>query len=371
MAASPRVQPEGLPRRGGLRRALPGVQEHRGVEHRRDRVPHQGLGRRGGVDRHAATSWPRRWTRAARQGEEVSRDAPGTPARAHRRRRWPRARDPPVGGVQPEAERPWWAWLMIAPIVLGLSVFYLWPVVQTAATSASPSGGRSAATRGAGWTTTSACLATREVRRALLNTLVHRARAARHPGRARLRRAAQHQGSARGGLLPRAVLPPGGHLAGGRGLVWRYLYNGDFGIINCLLSSSASTARTGSPTRIALYAAGRGRHLEQRRLQHRHLPGRRCRRIPKDLYEAAALDGAGRSGSSSITLPHAQPEHLLRLGALGHRLAADVRPGLRDARSARTRPARSTRDGRRAVLRAGLRRQRPGLCRGDRLRLLV
>ena len=92
-------------------------------------------------------------------------------------------------------------------------------------------------------------------------------------------------------------------------MVWSSLYNGDYGLINYVLSAwSASTGRTGSPTpprrSYAIAVVG----IWAPRLQPDHLPGRDAGDPEGATTRRPQIDGAGRIRQFfSITLPLLSP----------------------------------------------------------------
>ena len=113
-------------------------------------------------------------------------------------------------------------------------------------------------------------------------------------------------------------------------MMWRWLYNTDFGLINLVLTSIGLTAIPWlSSTAWAMPAVimmaiwkslGYNMVIFLAGLQS----------IPAHLHEAAAIDGANSCPALPLHHPAAAgADHLLRPGDLGHQLVPGVRPGVR------------------------------------------
>lgn len=187
-----------------------------------------------------------------------------------------------------------WGYALIAPTGLGLAVFYLWPVVQTAYLSFTHSGPFGGAASWTGLANYRGLLADSEVGQALLNTLVYTLL-----GLAGVPIAVGLAGLlCRSGLrgiavyrtlffLPVVTTPVA------VAMIWRWLYNGDFGLINYLLSLlGVHGPHWIADQTTALYAlvlVGIWMSLGYNLVIF--VAG--INGIPRDYYEAAQLDGAG------------------------------------------------------------------------------
>lgn len=202
-----------------------------------------------------------------------------------------------------------WGYALIAPTGLGLAVFYLWPVVQTAYLSFTRSGPFGGPTNWAGVDNYRQLLADPEVRHALANTLTYTALGllgvpiaivfATLLSRPGLRGVAVYRTLF---FLPVVTTPVA------VAMIWRWLYNGDFGIINYLLSTvGVNGPHWIADERTALYAmvvVGIWMSLGYNLVIF--LAG--IRAIPRHYYEAAAIDGAGPIAQFlRITLPLLSP----------------------------------------------------------------
>ena len=154
-------------------------------------------------------------------------------------------------------------------------------------------------------------------------------------------------------------------------MVWRWLYNGDYGLINYLLSligiDGPNWVADPATALYALVVVGVWSSVGYNLIIF--LAGLQA--IPKEYYEAAAIDGASPiSQFFHVTLPLLSPTAFfvsvvsvigsLQLFDLVYVMAGS---GGRCAREPGVPPAG---DGRPALLRPGLRHQRPRLCGRDR-----
>lgn len=202
----------------------------------------------------------------------------------------------------------WWPWAFVAPLFLGVCVFYLWPIVQTfyfSFTKFGVFGG----TTWIGLGNYATMFQDPNFYRAILNTLIYTgivllgipvavflASLINRPG---LRFASLYRTLF---FLPYIAMPVA------ISLVWRMMFNGDFGVINFLLSLvgidgphwlstpglalvSVSLVGFWGSFGLAIIILGAG------------LKG-----IPTDLYEAAELDGATPwRRFRSVTVPLLSP----------------------------------------------------------------
>jgi multiple sugar transport system permease protein len=201
-----------------------------------------------------------------------------------------------------------WAWLMIAPMVLGLTVFYLWPLVQTlyfSFTEWGPFGGHT----WSGLTNYRRLIGDSEVGRAFLNTIWFSFLSLIGVPLAVVFAALLNHKGLRGVSFYRALFfLPVVTLPAAVAIVWRYLLNGDFGILNYLLSFVGITGPSWvGDSRFALYSlvvVGVWSTLGYNIVIL--LSG--LQTIPPELYEASALDGAGPVRQFfSITVPLLSP----------------------------------------------------------------
>ncbi len=119
------------------------------------------------------------------------------------------------------------------------------------------------------------------------------------------------------------------------GLIGTFLFNETIGVLNGLATSlGLPNAVLAVQRRAGVRLARAGHAVDPGRVHHDHLPGRRCRRVPQELYESAAVEGAtGWQRFRFITLPLLGPvdvlpadhERHLLLPGLRHRLRAHQR----------------------------------------------
>lgn len=236
-------------------------------------------------------------------GSRGDTPAPGRRARLPRGRRGRRG---PMSRMR--RNDLFWAAVFILPTLLGLVVFYLWPVVRTlliSFTETGPFGG----SEFVGLANYRELLGDARLWETMLNTLKFTVVALLGIPVALVIAALLSTEGLRGVRIYRVLyFLPVVTMPAAVGLIWRTLYNGDVGVINALLGlvgiegtnwlSNPATALyaiaavgiwLGLGTQIVIFLAA-------------------IQGVPKDLYEAAALDGAGRVRQFwSITLPQISP----------------------------------------------------------------
>ena len=186
-----------------------------------------------------------------------------------------------------------WALVMLAPTALGLGVFYLWPVVQTlyySFTEWTAFGSH----HWAGLTNYRRLMHDPELGGALRHTVVYSALVLLGVPLAIVLAALLNQPRMRGRSLYRVLyFLPVVTMPVAAAMMWRLLYNGDFGLINAALKPVGIHGLSWtSDARVALYAlvvVGIWQVLGYNLVIL--LGGLQA--IPRELYEAAALDGAG------------------------------------------------------------------------------
>ncbi|MEO3885492.1 sugar ABC transporter permease [Nonomuraea sp. B5E05] len=207
------------------------------------------------------------------------------------------------------SKREWaWGYLLIAPMALGLAVFYLWPIAQTLYLSFTESG----IFGGYTWVGTAnftELLGDEEVLGALGNTLLYAVLVLVGVPLSIVVAALLNVPGLRGLSVYRTLyFLPVVTMPAAVGLTWRYLFNGDFGAINHLLGKIGIDGPywVGDPD-FAIYAIaivgiwstiGYNAVLFLAGLQG----------IPRPYYEAASIDGAGRVRQFfRVTLPLLTP----------------------------------------------------------------
>jgi multiple sugar transport system permease protein len=200
-----------------------------------------------------------------------------------------------------------WGYAFIAPIALGLAIFYLWPVLQTAYFSFTEWGAFGGHTW-SGLENYRRLVGDPEVGRALVNTIAYTvlgliAIPLAILFAALLNRKMRGVGAYRTFFfLPVVTMPVA------VAMVWRWLYNGDYGLINYVLSLVGIDGPNWiADPKTALYAlvvigvwSSIGYNLII------FLAGMQA--IPAEYYEAASIDGAGPVRQFfRITLPLLSP----------------------------------------------------------------
>lgn len=201
-----------------------------------------------------------------------------------------------------------WGYGLIAPMALGLAVFYLWPIVQTLYLSFTESGVFGGQTW-VGVDNFAALFGDEEMLGALRNTLLYSVLVLIGVPLAIVIAALLNVPGLRGlGFYRTLYFLPVVTMPAAVGLTWRYLYNGDFGLINYLLGEIGIDGPYWvSDPEFAIYAiavVGIWSSLGYNAVLF--LAG--LQGIPKHYYEAAAIDGAGRMRQFfRITLPLLTP----------------------------------------------------------------
>jgi len=201
-----------------------------------------------------------------------------------------------------------WGYAFIAPIGLGLAVFYLWPVLQTAYFSFTEWG----AFGGHTWTGLDNYLRLAvdpEMGQALVNTLTYTVLGLLAIPLAIVFAALLNTKGLRGvGVYRTMFFLPVVTMPVAIAMVWRWLYNGDYGLVNQVLSLAGIDGPNWiADPATALYAlvvVGIWSSIGYNLIIF--LAGMQA--IPKEYYEAAAIDGAGPVRQFfKITLPLLSP----------------------------------------------------------------
>ncbi|GAA1441455.1 carbohydrate ABC transporter permease [Leifsonia poae] len=203
---------------------------------------------------------------------------------------------------------PWWALLFIGPTALGLVVFYLWPTIRTFILSFTQSGAFGGSTF-VGLDNYSRLVSDPDLLGALANTAIYTVIAlVGIPIAVVIASLLNTKGLAGRGLYRVLYFLPVVTMPAAIALVWRMLYNGDYGILNEALRvvGIQGTSWLTNPA-TALYAvalvgiwAGLGTNIVI------FLAG--LQSIPDTVMEAADLDGAGPVRKFfSITVPLLSP----------------------------------------------------------------
>jgi multiple sugar transport system permease protein len=202
-----------------------------------------------------------------------------------------------------------WGYAMIAPTGLGLALFYLWPVVHTAYLSFTRTGPFGGPSEWVGLENFRELLADAELRQAMENTLLYTALGLVGVPIATVFAALMSRHGMRGvGFYRTLFFLPVVTTPVAVAMIWRWLYNGDYGVINYGLSVvGVEGPHWIADEHTALFAMvivgiwmSLGYHLVIL------IAG--IKSIPRQYYEAAETDGAGRIRQFfSITLPLLSP----------------------------------------------------------------
>ncbi|QBD83661.1 sugar ABC transporter permease [Ktedonosporobacter rubrisoli] len=197
---------------------------------------------------------------------------------------------------------------MIAPLFLGLLIFYIWPAIQTFYFSFTKWGafGKYSWT---GLNNYAHILSDPDIKSALLNTLIYTVLSVPGSIVASLIVAILLNQKIRGvGIYRTLYFLPAVTMPAAIAVVWRWLYNGDYGLINAVLRpfgihgphwiSDPHTALLAAIVVAIWSSIGNNMVLFLAGLQS----------IPSTYHEAAALDGASRTSRFlRITLPLLSP----------------------------------------------------------------
>lgn len=201
-----------------------------------------------------------------------------------------------------------WGYAFIAPTGIGLGIFYLWPVLQTAyfsLTEWGPFGGHT-------WTgldNYARLLDDPEVGQSLVNTLTYTVLGLASIPIAIVFAALLSRDGLRGvGAYRTLFFLPVVTMPVAVAMVWRWLYNGDYGLINYVLSlvgiDGPNWVADPDTALYALVVVGIWSSLGYNLIIF--LAGMQA--IPKEYYEAAAIDGAGPVRQFfTVTIPLLSP----------------------------------------------------------------
>ncbi|MBP2705925.1 sugar ABC transporter permease [Microbispora sp. RL4-1S] len=205
----------------------------------------------------------------------------------------PPARRP--AGRRAGASEPsgWWAAVFVAPAVLGLAALYVWPFLSTFLKSFEDVPAFGPATF-VGMDNYTALLHDEEFWKAFGNSALYTVIILLGVPLAVVLAALIEQ-AGRGRAIYRVLFfLPVVTLPVAVGMVWRFVYNGDFGLLNTVLSWFGVSGQFWvADPRFTIYAFGVV-GLWMSLGINMIILGAGLRAIPKDLYEASALDGAGR-----------------------------------------------------------------------------
>ncbi|ROS37349.1 carbohydrate ABC transporter permease [Curtobacterium sp. PhB78] len=234
--------------------------------------------------------------------------AASTPARTTRSSGWG-APGPTAGGKRaPRRTDGWWPWLFVLPLLIGVGTFYIWPIIQTFWYSFTSWGVFGGATF-SGVANYVRLAGDPQLYQSLLNTVVYTvivlagipiavwlASLLNTPG---LRFAQFYRVLF---FLPYVAMPAA------IALVWRIMFNGDYGIVNWFIGlfgiDGPYWISTPGFALVAVSFVGLWSSLGFSMI----ILGAGLKDIPPELYEAAELDGASRWRQfRSVTVPLLSP----------------------------------------------------------------
>lgn len=235
------------------------------------------------------------------------------------------ASSPPVAGSEPEGGGPVAGvrqrkrrrhtdgiapWLFVLPTLIGLGIFYLWPMVQSIYFSFTEWGAFGGVTW-VGLENYARLVSDPEVLNAFRNTLIYVAVSlVSIPIAVYLAALLARPGLRFRGLFRTLYFLPVTSMPAAISIVWRNMYNGDFGIINYLLSlvgfSGPHWLSTPTVAIIAVAVVGVWTSLGMNMI----ILGAGLQSIPSELYEAAEIDGANAwTQFRAITVPLLTPSN--------------------------------------------------------------
>lgn len=201
-----------------------------------------------------------------------------------------------------------WGYLMIAPLGLGLSVFYLWPVVQSIAFSFTE-WGAFGGQEWVGWDNYARLVGDAEFYTTLRNSVFYTAGVLLSVPLSIVIAAMLNRPGLRGRsvyqvlyFVPMVTMPVA------IAIMWRWIYNGDFGVLNAVLGavglSGTNWISNGDTVMAAMIVVGIWSVIGYNVV----ILSAGLKSIPGEVYEAAALDGAGGMRQFfAITVPLVSP----------------------------------------------------------------
>jgi multiple sugar transport system permease protein len=201
-----------------------------------------------------------------------------------------------------------WPWLFIVPTIFGIAVFYLWPMLQTFYFSFTQWGVFGGATF-VGLENYTDLAQDTSIVRAISNTSIYTVIVLLGiPIAVALSSLIERPGLKFAAFYRTLYFIPYVTMPAAVGIVWRLIFNGDFGPINWFLSVFGIKGPywTSTPgfALVAVAIVGLWMSLGFNLI----IISAGLREIPRELYEAAQLDGATRLRQfSSITLPLLTP----------------------------------------------------------------
>ncbi|HET6299707.1 MAG TPA: sugar ABC transporter permease [Kribbella sp.] len=201
-----------------------------------------------------------------------------------------------------------WPWLFVLPTFFGVLVFYFWPLLKTVYDSFTDTGPFGGSTW-VGAANYSELIADTEVYRAIVNTVVYTAIVLLGIPLAVLFASLLNRPGLRFAMVYRTLFfLPYVAMPTAISLVWRIIYNGEYGILNQSLGVLGIDGPRWISTEwfalVAVALLGLWMSIGFNMI----VLSAGLKGIPGELYEAASLDGAGRAQQfRSITVPLLTP----------------------------------------------------------------
>ena len=198
-----------------------------------------------------------------------------------------------------------WGWLFILPTIIGLIILNIIPIFQTIYQSFFKTGDFGKGNKFVGFSNYIKVFGDSEVWQALVNTFKYAIVEVPFSIAISLVIAVLLNRKMRGRAIYRTIIfLPMVAAPAAIAMVWRWLYNADFGLINNLLSTKINWVSDPGLTIFSITIIGIWSVLGYNMVLF--LAG--LQEIPKDYYEAASLDGAtGIAAFFNVTLPLLSP----------------------------------------------------------------
>lgn len=213
-----------------------------------------------------------------------------------------------VGARRPLRQDGFWPWLFVAPLAAGVTVFFLWPILQTAWFSLTEFG-VFGGTEFTGLSNYQELFSNGDLYKATGNTLLYTVIVLLNVPIALVVASLMNTPGLRGAsvyrvlyFLPYIAMPTA------VAMVWRLIFNGDFGVLNYVLGwfgiDGPYWISTPGAAVVAVSVVGLWSSIGFSVI----VLGAALKQIPPELYEAAELDGASRLRQfRSITVPLVTP----------------------------------------------------------------
>lgn len=202
-----------------------------------------------------------------------------------------------------------WPWLFVGPTVAGVLIFYTWPLFKTLYLSFTKVGAFGGSPTWIGAENYRELVGDSNVKLALVNTIIYTGIVLLNIPIATVIANLIHRRGLRGSNVYRVLyFMPFIAMPTAVALVWRLIYNGNFGVLNWFLSligiNGPHWTSTPGYAIVAIGVVGLWTSLGLSII----ILGAGLRSIPREYYEAAEIDGAGRLAQLiRITIPLLTP----------------------------------------------------------------